>query len=42
MIMGEILSYVGAALTTLTVESARASNQSNWMFRNPHAGLAVV
>ncbi len=35
LIMGQIFSYIGAALTALTVESARESNQASWMIRNP-------
>ncbi|KAK0384459.1 hypothetical protein NLU13_8545 [Sarocladium strictum] len=35
VIMGEILSYVGALLTVTTLESARACNQSSWLIRNP-------
>ncbi|KAF4442592.1 hypothetical protein FACUT_1904 [Fusarium acutatum] len=35
IIMGEILSYVGALLTVTTLESARACNQSSFLIRNP-------
>ncbi|KAK2675397.1 hypothetical protein RAB80_007582 [Fusarium oxysporum f. sp. vasinfectum] len=35
IIMGEILSYVGALLTVTTLESARACNQSSSLIRNP-------
>ncbi|KAH9231369.1 hypothetical protein K456DRAFT_1751795 [Colletotrichum gloeosporioides 23] len=35
IIMGEVLSYVGALLTVTTLESARACNQSSSLIRNP-------